>query len=349
MGHQIINDILKINTMKSKLYKTRALYQLSFVVFAMFLSVIAFAQNDTSAKETDVPKKAKPVKNTFESVWIIDNQTVMVPVKKTFEMDIMHRFGTVGKGYEDFWGFFAPSNIRLGVSYSPIDKLNVGIGITKSNMLWDFSAKYSIIEQTKNMYPVSVTYYGNASFDTRKDGELGAFKKLFSKEKLTGGEGLFTYSTDRFSYFHQLIIARKITDKLSLQIAPSLSHQNSVTGYYKEYDSVSKTKPIGKEMENSHFAIAFSGRYRLTDVTSILLNIDQPITKHTTNNPNPNISIGLEFGTGSHAFQLFLGNYFYLNPQRNNLFNKNNYKNAKGDVSLKQFLIGFNVTRLWNY
>ena len=45
----------------------------------------------------------------------------------------------------------------------------VGIGITKSNMLWDGSAKYSIITQTKGKYPVSVTYYGNMAYDTRKD------------------------------------------------------------------------------------------------------------------------------------------------------------------------------------
>ena len=72
------------------------------------------AQDSTVAVVvTPVQAKTKPVKNTFESVWIIDNQTVMVPLKKTFEMDIQHRFGTVENGYEDFWGFFAPSNIRL--------------------------------------------------------------------------------------------------------------------------------------------------------------------------------------------------------------------------------------------
>ena len=82
----------------------------------------ARAQDSTAAvEEAPVRVKQKPVKNTFQSVWIIDNQTVMVPVKKTLEMDIMHRFGTVQNGYKDLWGFFAPSNIRLGVNYSPIE------------------------------------------------------------------------------------------------------------------------------------------------------------------------------------------------------------------------------------
>ena len=76
------------------------------------------AQDEKPEAVAEAPKttKAKPVKNTFQSVWIIDNQTVLVPIKGTLEMDIMHRFGTWDKGYEDFWGLFASSNIRLLLS-----------------------------------------------------------------------------------------------------------------------------------------------------------------------------------------------------------------------------------------
>ncbi len=325
--------------------------RLVFIQGLMIACTIGFAQttditaNDSTVKEEVQPEqvravKIKPAKNTFQSVWIIDNQTVMVPVKKTFEMDIQHRFGTVNNGYEDFWGFFAPSNIRLGASYSPLNKLFVGIGVTKSNMIWDLSAKYSIIQQTKNIYPVSITYYGDFSFDTRKDGTNGAFTHFFSNSKITDGDGLFAHYSDRFLYFHQLIIARKMNDKISLQLAPSVSHQNSVYGYYKQVDSA--TRKVEGEMEHNHFAVAISGRYKLTNVTSLMVNVDQPITKHTANNPNPNVSFGFEFSTESHAFQFFLTNYSLLNPARNNLYNKNNWQDNK-------FLIGFNITRLWNY
>ncbi len=282
-----------------------------------------------------VAKKAKPVKNTFQSVWIIDNQTVMVPVKGTLEMDIMHRFGTVQKGYEDFWGFFAPSNIRMGVSYSPINNLNVGIGITKRNMLWDASAKYSIITQTPRKYPVSVSFYTNMAYDSRKDKDGSIFK----------------YQSQRMSFFHQLIIARKVTEKFSVQVAPSVSHQNSVNGYYIKNDSTGTA--TFQEMKFNHFAIAFSARYKLTTVTSVMINYDQPLTKHATNNPNPNFSFGIEMNTSSHSFQLFVGNYFNLSPQQNNLYNKNapfGYTDFDGSkVKGGEFVIGFNITRLWNY
>ena len=295
------------------------------------------AQDSTVVvEEKTTPVKNKPVKNTFQSVWIIDNQTVTVPVKKTFEMDIQHRFGVINNGYKDFWGFFAPSNIRLGFSYVPIKKLNIGVGITKINLLWDINAKYSIITQTvNNKYPVSVSYYANMAFDTRRDDD----------------KSLFKYSTQRFSFFNQLIIARKVTNKFSVQVAPSLSHQNSVTGYYTKNDSTGTE--IFRDMKNDHIAIAFSGRYKLTNVTSIMFNYDQPITKHNTHNPNPNLSFGLEFTTSSHSFQLFMGNYGLLNPQRNNLYNNNSpfaYTDVDGTkVKGGRFLIGFNITRLWNY
>jgi hypothetical protein len=318
---------------------------LAFIaVLLLALPVNMLAQNDTTAAVADeapVVKKVKPAKNTFPSVWIIDNQTVTVPVKKTFEMDIMHRFGTINKGYKDLWGFFAPSNIRLGFNYSPNKKLNVGFGITKSNMLWDFNAKYAIITQTKGKYPVSVTWYSNMAMDSR------------DKDKAVIYDGTnIKHFSDRLLFFNQLLIARKITPKLSLQIAPSLTHQNAVSGYYTKNDSTGKE--IYRSMKQDHFAIAISGRYKLTEVTALIFNYDQPLTKHPSYNPNPNLSFGFEFTTSSHSFQVFLGNYSLLNQQRNNLFNQNDpFSSSNIDYTPinvpNEFLIGFNITRLWNY
>jgi len=264
-------------------------------------------------------------------------------------MDIQHRFGTVNNGYEDFWGFFAPSNIRIGFSYVPVNKLNVGVGFTKSTVavtpgqppslvsgpLWDGSLKYSIITQTKGVSPVSLTYYGNAAYNTKKD----------------TGHYVYTNNSDRLTFFNEIIIARKVTEKLSVQVAPSLSHQNVVNGYFVQMnDSTLKIEP---DMEFNHFAISFSARYKLTDVTSVMINYDQPITKHVSNNPSPSLSFGLEFNTSAHSFQVFATNYYFLIPQVNNMYNTNSpfkYTDAQGNkIAGGKFLIGFNITRLWNY
>jgi Membrane bound beta barrel domain (DUF5777) len=299
----------------------------ALLVSSMFLfQAVLTAQDSTQVTdEIAAPAKIKPVKNTFSGIWIIDNQTVMVPIKGTFEMDIMHRFGTLKKGYQDFWGFFAPSNIRLGFEYVPVNNLMVGASITKTNMTWEGYAKYAIIKQTKGKYPVSVTYFGDIAWDTRKDADKSIFK----------------YWSQRLSFFNQLIIARKVTDKLSIQIAPSLTHQNSVNGYYTKYDSTGKE--IFKEMKHDHLAIAVSARYKLKESMAIIVNYDQPVTKHKTNNPSPNISFGLELTTSAHAFQFFVGNYSAITPQTNNYFNHND------PHFISQYLIGFNITRLWNY
>jgi len=346
--------LLNFTTMKGKIFKQKiklALY--TAVIIAMLLPKGAvMAQDDSLGTTEEQPvTKVKPVKNTFQSVWIIDNQTILVPIKGTFEMDIMHRFGLWNKGYEDFWGFFAPSNIRLGFSYVPVKNLNVGLGVTKNTMaiipfadkpssvsgpVWDGSLKYSIFTQTKGKYPVSLTYYANAAYNTKKDPD---------KE-------IYRYSTDRLTYFHQLLIARKITEKLSIQIAPSISHQNAVNGYFiKLNDSTLKAKA---EMKFSQISLAVSARYKLTNVTSLMVNYDQPITRHIKNNPNPNFSLGLEFNTSSHSFQMFFTSYQHMIPQINNLYNTNNPLNHKikadGGYPLDpEFLIGFNITRLWNY
>lgn len=349
--------------MNSLLYKIKTSSTVCLLVACLLQFNSLQAQDSTATEEPQAALKVKPVKNTFQSVWIIDNQTVLVPVKGTMEMDIMHRFGTVDKGYEDFWGFFAPSNIRLAMSYVPLNKLNVGIGVSKTTAAiipdqskpqkvsgpnWDVSLKYSLITQTKGKYPVSVSYYTNLSLNTKKDPSHDIYRDTSKTGKETNLLGL---STDRFSYFHQILIARKVTKKLSVQIAGSLSHQNTVNGYFTQLDSATlKVKP---EMKHDHIALAFSARYKLTEVTSVMINYDQPLTRHVSNNPNPSLSFGVEFNTSSHAFQLFITNFYYLTPQANNLYNSNapfDYKDNQGNqINGGKFLIGFNITRLWNY
>ena len=297
----------------------RFLKYVGFMFGLLLIQSFAFAQDTNQAEESmPVVEKQKPVKNTFESIWIIDNQTVMVPIKRTFEIDILHRFGTLKNNYDDFWGLFAPSNIRLGFSYVPINNLMIGFSITKANMTWEGYGKYAIIKQTKGLYPVSVTYFGDVAVDSREKDN-------------------FVHYSDRMMFFNQLIIARKLTNKFSVQVSPSHTHVNIVNGYFYE---PGKYRGV---MNHDHIAIALSGRYQITFGIGLIANYDQPITKHRSGNPSPNISFGLELTTSGHAFQFFIGNYASITPQRNNYFNHNN----PGNIS--QYLIGFNITRLSNY
>ena len=296
--------------------------QFAFVKRCCFALLLLLCINTSSLVAQDstittVAKKVKPVKNTFGSVWIMDNQTVMVPIKGSLEFDIQHRFGTVTNGAKDLFGLFAPSNIRLGINYAPIKNLFVGVGLTKERMQLDLNAKYALLQQTPGKMPLSVTLYCNMVVDTRNKSN-------------------FRYNVDRYSYFSQLIIARKITSKFSAQIAPSFSWFNNIEGY------VDSKGVIQQKMKNGHFAVSTLGRYKLSEKTAVIVGYDQPLTQHPTNNPHPNICFGFETTTSSHAFQVFAGNYAGIVPQSNNMFNQNDYTKS-------QYVIGFNITRLWNF
>ena len=288
------------------------------------IAVGAVAQDAVSGDSTTtapVTKKKSFVKNTFEGNYLIDNQTVMVPVKGTFEFAIQHRFGIASQGFKDLFGLFAGAKMRLGLAYVPVQNLQVGFGVTNDRMQVDWNAKYALLKQTKDgSMPVSVTYFGNAVMDTRKEDATTLFVTL----------------SDRFSFFNQLMIARKITDNFSVQAALNLSHFNNVEGYI---DTSGKVRQLYK---NDHFAMSFSGRYKIAPQTAIIANYDQPLTQHPANNPHPNISVGLEMRSSGHDFEVFVGNYNYILPQNNALYNQNDFTHG-------QFLIGFNITRLWNF
>ena len=297
--------------------RTHATYLKHIVPFILLLiGPIAFL----SSQEESTQPVDRPLTDVFESIWLIDNQTVVVPYKGTFEFDIQHRFGTWDKGYDDFWGLFAPSNFRLGFNYVPVRKLQLGFGFSKENLLWDFNAKYAILEQSRSgAKPLSITYLVSAAVDTR-DIE----KTIYNR----GG--------DRFSYFHQLMFARKFSDKISLQASANIVHFNFVDATLDDNNNA-----IAKR-ENNHFSISALGRVKLSDNTAFIANLDFPITEHNIDPPKKNISFGFEFVTSSHAFQVFIGNYKSILPQYNHFLNNNSF----GD---NEILIGFNMTRLWSF
>ncbi|MCB9285163.1 MAG: hypothetical protein H6563_13890 [Lewinellaceae bacterium] len=300
----------------NKFFPSKLQHVIMLIVFVLSSSIV-FAQKDADVSAIPILSRGvQRVGNTFESVWLIDNQTTQVPLIGVAELDILHRFGTVVNGYSDFFGLYAPSNIRIGLSYVPIKNLQIGFGFTKERMLWDYFAKYALLRE-KNQggnSPVSLTYFVNMGLDTRpKDN--------------------FKHVQNRYSFFHQLMVSRKLTRDLSLQAHVSLSHFNTVPGILDDKGEVVA------QMKHDHIAVGALGRWKLSDAFALIANFDMPITQHPTNNPKPNISGGIEIATPLHTFQVYLGNFKWLVPQYNNVFNQN-------DFSKGQFVIGFNVTRL---
>jgi hypothetical protein len=280
-----------------------------FILLALTLLLSPlFAQEATQAKEA-----AKPVSNTFGTSTLIDNNTVATPFKGGLEMDIQHRFSRI-VDYHNLFGIYGSANTRIGLNYGITNRLMVGAGTTKDYKLQDIQWKYLILQQTDdNKMPVSVSYYGNIVADLEKAevfGPAASFKDIH-----------------RFSYFTQIIVARKINDMFSVQVAPSLAYFNSVAQYS---DSTG--------YKNLNFGISAGARANLFGAHSLILEYDQLLTKQDlVTQPKPNLSLGWEISTGTHTFQIFVANYSQIVSQRNLLYNTNDF--TKGD-----YLVGFNIT-----
>lgn len=291
--------------------------KLILILSLTLILVPVFSQEESAGPEL--------VTNTFNAATLIDNQTVASPYKGGLEMQIQHRFSLI-ENIKNLYGIYGAANTRLGLNYGITDRLMLGIGTTKDYKLQDIQWKYAILRQTAdNSMPVSLSYYGNMVIDARADENFGpeaSYKELH-----------------RLSYFTQLIVARKFTEKLSLQVAPSFLYNNSVPEYYT--NNLPDTTTIHTGYKNMNIGLHVGGRYNVVGNHSLMLEYDQLLTKQEDlsdeDSPKPNLAFGWEINTPTHAFQLFVANYSSIINQYNLLYNKN-------DLSNGDFLVGFNIT-----
>lgn len=255
---------------------------------------------DSIAVNTD----KRPVKSPFQTYVLIDNQTVVSPFKGSLSLIVYHRFGSMENGIKDIFGIYGSANTRLGLEYGITDRLMVGIGTAQNYKLQDVEWKYAILQQTRsNSIPVSLSYYGNMV--------IGATEK-----EDFGPEESYRF-IHRISYFTQFIVSRKFSDAISLQVAPEMAYYNGVD----------------QSLNNVMLGISFGGRAKIWGDKSIIIEYDQPLSKHDAFNPKPNLGVGFEIGTATHAFQIFVSNYQDIVYQRNLTFNRNT-----------KFQVGFNIT-----
>lgn len=311
-----------------------------FIILFTFISTLSFAQ-DAANDSTGVSEKDKPVRSPFESGYLIDAQTTVIPNAKTLEAVIQHKFGPVGNGRSDLFGIYAAgANIRLGLNYVLLKNFQIGAGITKANMTTDLSAKWTVIQQTrKGTNPLSIALYGNVAIDGRNISAFGSGMVRKTYIDLPSGYK----PTDRLSYFSELIIGRKFCDMFSLQAAVSFTHFNAVEIIYDNNVEVGVN-------EHDKVAVHLNGRIKVSPQGSIIFNYDQPLKikeiseqRSWMNTSLPNLSFGYEISTSTHAFQIYMGTTKSLLPQQTIMYNQNDLN------ALKNFSIGFNITRLWGF
>jgi hypothetical protein len=262
--------------------------------------------------------------NPFKNKQLINAQTTVIP--DGFDFTIMHRFGKIALNdefYKNFLGFDLPANIRFSLSYKLSDRAYVGVGRTKIGKTVDVEGKYLLLRQTTdNSMPLSVAIYNNTGINT--DAYRGESPIAFFGDSITPFENKFAH---RFSYNTQLIIARKFNDKISLQLSPTLVYKNLVEGLEKSHHT---------------FILPFSGRYQYSFGSAILFEYAYKLNNTSENKLDNPFSLGFEFGTAGHVFQIFMSNSYYI--RETNIYTEeplNFYDKPY------EFVLGFNIRRVW--
>jgi Membrane bound beta barrel domain (DUF5777) len=289
----------------------------------------AFAQDELLAElqqEDSAKVKQNITAATFKSTRIINMHSVEMTGVGNLQFMIIHHFGEIWSKQEGFSNVARLLGMNgnyagtyLSFDYTPIRWMNLGIGFAGNSTI-EGTAKFKILRQQtgEHNYPLSVVWVSTANFNASESAESPN-----------------DFYWNRFSYLHQLLIARKFSEKLSLQFIPSMVHRNIVAYGY----------------DNAHniFSLGIGGRYKfsakqaLTFEYSRQLNMYEGIDKTgEVVKYSPNLfSIGYDWDTGGHIFQFFFTNSAFASniPQ----LTANPVKDSFG-----QWSFGFNLNRSYS-
>jgi len=281
-------------------------------IVIIFLALVCLTH--TYAQEREL------VQRTFKSTRVINTHSVETLQKNKLDFRVGHRFGDLAGdagGWATFYGLENASDVLIGFQYGILDRLTVGLTRTKGagphKALVNGQIKYRLLWQNDKM-PLSVTLLAGTGFSTMQASENPEALNRFEK-----------YG-HRFSYVYQAHIARKFSDRFSLQITPSYIHRN-ITQF---------------EVENDLFSIGAAARIQLSKVYALLVDVTAPFSdQHSNGDFTLPIGVGLEIDTGGHIFQINLTNARgmaetdYI-PYTTSLWGEG------------QFRLGFTISRLFN-
>lgn len=254
------------------------------------------------------------VRRTFKDTRVINTHSVETIQKRKLDLRIGHRFGDLKGGWNTLYGLESAQDVMIGVDYGITDDLNVGLHRTKGagplTQLVNTSLKYRFLKQSEKS-PITVTALGLWTTSTMRRDE--------SSEFVLNNFGKFSH---RFILGGQLMIARKFSDKFSIQVIPSYIHRNVVA-----FDE-----------ENGTLSFGGAFRYQLTKVLGIIADGTFPVGD---SNAKPAIGIGLEIDTGGHVFQVNFTN-------ARGIAETDYIPNNQATWGDKEVRIGFTISRVFN-
>jgi hypothetical protein len=245
----------------------------------------------------------------FKGLKIVNFESTKLISKRQFLFMVSHRFGSIKNGFDSFFGL-DDAVTQLSFIYGISDGINISASRSSFQKIYDASIKYRLIRQKENGFPFTIVGYNSFLINTAL--EEDNLPKLEFKHRL--------------GYTAQILISRKISTNLSLELAPTFFHDNYVAI---------------NDQDNSQYALGFGGRYKLGKRWS--LNMDYGWHLNRANDSpfkNP-FSVGVDLETGGHVFQMHFTNAQAMNT--NGFLGQ-----ATGDWSEGDVYFGFNLTRVFN-
>ena len=263
-----------------RLFYVSSLFTGLLVAGLLGMAAPAHAQTDLLKdleKQTADSTAREVVAATFKATHIINAQSVETPGQGTLAFLIQHRFGTLNSGAYEFFGL-DQAVLRLSFEYGLSDRLAVGVGRSSQEKTFDGFLKYRALRQTTGArpIPVSVTLFASSAITTLKFNQ--------PTERSTAS---------RLDYAYQVLIARKFSPSLSVQLMPTLIHRNYV--------------PLAG-MQNDVYAIGAGLRQKLTKRLALTADYFYLLPGYAADTYHNALSVGVDIETGGHVFQLHLTN-----------------------------------------
>jgi hypothetical protein len=272
-----------------------------FICFTYF----GFAQDDLLSEIDVESESSTAVSSVFKGLKIINFESTKLVGKGGFYFVVSHRFGSVKNGFENLFGL-DEAVTHLNFIYGLTEGINVSASRSSNQKIYELASKFRIIKQSER-FPFSVVGYTSVLANTALSTDN--LPKLEFKHRL--------------SYVAQLLISRKVNNKLSLQFTPTFFHDNYV---------------VNDLQDNSQYGLIFGGRYKIGKRWSFNLEYGAHLNRAKNSLYNNPLSLGFDLETGGHVFQLHFTNSQFMNA--NGVMG-----NSTGDWSEGDFYFGFNISR----
>lgn len=264
------------------------------------------AQNDLlDILEDEQEEVDQTVSSIFKGQRLINGHTVVTRKASELEFLIAHRFGRINSGIDEFFGL-DQANVRFSLEYGITNRITAGIGRNSFEKVYDGFLKYNLLEQQISGMPVTITGLSSMAIRTADN---------------------FNFDEDDFSskvsYTHQVLIARKVSESLSLQIAPTYVHRNKVLD----------------TQVNSMLALGFGGRVKLNQRISLNTEYYYRLADEDASFKD-SFGIGVEIETGGHVFHIQFTN-------SRSMVERGFITETSGDFLDGDIHFGFNISRVF--